>query len=124
MRNIELSEALFDAFSSGDEEAARALVDQELTAVQNYGPPMKLDELLAFSTAVNQVVKGFRYEDAIRTETETGFIEEHRVCGELPDGNQLNLAACVVGTVEDGKIIALREYVDTGAAIGLLKALQ
>ena len=57
-------------------------------------------------------------------ETETGFIEEHRVFGELPDGNQLNLAACVVGTVEDGKISALREYVDTGAAIGLMKALQ
>jgi ketosteroid isomerase-like protein len=32
--------------------------------------------------------------------------------------------ACVVADVEDGKIVQLREYVDTAAAAGLLAALS
>ena len=51
-------------------------------------------------------------------------VEEHRVCGTLPDGSNLDLAACVVADVRDGRICALREYMDTAAAAGLVAALS
>ena len=124
MNSIELAESLFAAFASGDEQKVRSLCAEDLQAIQNFAPPMSLDALLKFSLAVNELVEGFRYEDAIRTETSSGFVEEHRVCGTLPDGSELNLAACVVAEVEQGRITVLREYLDGAAARGLVKALS
>ena len=124
MTNTEIAEALFDAFASGDERTVRKLCAPDLQAIQNFGPPMSIDSLLKFSLAVHRLVANFRYEDAIRTATTDGFVEEHAVRGTLPDGSELNLAACVVAQVRDGRISQLREYVDGAAAHGLTKALS
>ena len=124
MENTAISEALFTALARGDDEHVRKLCAPELTARQNGNPPMNLDALLQFSQAVLRVVSNFRYENAIRSETATGFVEEHNVRGELPDGSQLDLAVCVVADVEDGQITSLREYLDTNEAAGLIAALS
>ncbi|WOJ92767.1 nuclear transport factor 2 family protein [Congregibacter variabilis] len=124
MDNTQICEALFDAFATGNEERARALCSPDLQAWQNSNPPMGLDLLLAFSKSVHSVVQDFRYEEAKRSATATGFVEEHRVRGTLPDGGSLDLAVCVVADVRDGKVVDLREYLDTSAASGLIAALS
>ena len=80
--------------------------------------------VLAALDSVLAVVQDFRYEEAICVATETGFVEEHFVRGRLPDGSALELAACVVAEIEEGKVTELREYVDGNAAAGLLAALS
>jgi len=124
VRNVEIAEALFAAFACGDVDAARALCAPDMQAIQNHGPAMTIDSLLEFSSAVTNVVQNFRYEDVVRSQTEGGFVEEHSVRGQLPDGSELKLAACVVADIKHGKITSLREYLDASAATGLLKALS
>ncbi len=124
MNNTQLGEALFDAFSEGDEERIRALCTPDMQARQNNNPPMDLESLLEFSRSVLRVVGNFRYEDARRSETATGFVEEHSVRGVLPDGSDLDLAVCVVADVRDGKVCDLREYLNVSAAAGLIAALS
>jgi len=119
-----IARSLFDAFASGDADTVRSLCTADMQATQNHGPVMDVDMLLSFTAAVLKVVDNFRYEDAIRTSTANGFVEEHSVRGTLPDGSELNLAACVVAELRDGSISRLREYLDGAAARGLLKALQ
>ena len=123
MEHTELARALFAALAEGDANTVRDLCTKDMRASQNHGPPMTVDSLLAFTQAVHRVVDDFRYENARRSATETGFVEEHSVRGTLPDGSELKLAACVVADVVDGRISSLREYVDGAAAAGLLKAL-
>ena len=122
MNNTEICKALFAAFTDGDEERVRSLCAPDLQAEQN-GRPMDLETLLQFSRAVQAVVTDFRYEDAKRSATDTGFVEEHSVRGVLPDGSTLDLAVCVVADVRDGKVCNLREYLDGAAAAGLAAAL-
>ncbi len=124
MDNNQLCEALFKAFANGDAAGVKAICAADLQAIQNGGEPMNLETLLGFTFAVLAIVKEFRYEDAIRSATDTGFVEEHLVRGTLPDGTELCLSACVVGEVENGKITLLREYVDSAAAAGLIAALS
>ena len=124
MTHTELARALFDAFTVGDEAAIRKLCSRDLQGSQNFGPAMGLDDLVTFTLAVQGVVDDFRYEDIVCTETDSGFVEEHLVCGRLADGGELKLAACVVAEVEDGQVVQLREYLDTLAAAPLLKALR
>ena len=84
---------------------------------------MSLDELLAFSAAVRRIMPDYHYADVVRMTTTSGFVEEHSVRGTLPDGEELRLAACVIGEIRDGRITELREYVDSVAARGLGRAL-
>ena len=123
MGNDELARALFAGLAGGDDEKVRALCSANMTATQNHGPVMSVDDLLQFNSAVQKVVNDFHYDEAVRTATEDGFVEEHKVCGTLPDGSKMSLAACVVGRVQDAKVTQLREYVDSARAAGLLKAL-
>ncbi len=124
MDNIEIAAALFDAFAEDDDLTVRNLCSPGLRARQNNGQPMDLETLLAFSAAVTRVVKDFRYCDPVRSQTKTGFVEEHAVRGTLPSGKTFDLAICVVADVKDGKIIDMREYFDTAAAAGLIAALR
>ena len=124
MDNTELCKTLFDAFAEGDQERVRTICTPDMQARQNNSPPMDLDTLLDFSRAVLRVVKDFRYEDAKRSSTATGFVEEHNVRGVLPDGSNLDVAVCVVADVRDSKVCHLREYLDLSAASGLIEALS
>ena len=124
MEKSDLCRQLFESFANGDEDRIRQLCSGKMQAIQNGGAPMNLETLLQFTFLVLKVVKNFRYEDAVRSATETGFVEEHRVCGRLPDGSFLNLFACVVGRVQDGKVVELREYFDSAAAANLAAALS
>jgi ketosteroid isomerase-like protein len=120
----DIARAFFVATAAGDKAAIRSLCSANLSATQNGGPTMDVEALARFAAAVKRVVPDFRYENAVRADTATGFVEEHDVCGTLPDGTGMRLAVCVVAAVSQGKITSLREYLDSAAAAGLIKALQ
>lgn len=124
MDNTELAEALFEAFAKGDADAVRGLCAPDMRARQNNAAPMDLETLLGFALAVQRMVGNFRYEEAVRSATATGFVEEHAVRGRLPDGSELDIAVCVVADVRDGKVVDVREYLDGVAAAGLIDALS
>ncbi|MEM1053525.1 MAG: nuclear transport factor 2 family protein [Pseudomonadota bacterium] len=124
MDRIKIARRFFAALEANDLESARALCADNFQGSQNGGPAIDLESLMQFTAAVHKVVPDFRYEDATRWETQGGFVEEHSVCGTLPDGDTFKLILCVVGEVAEGKIMKLREYVDSAAAAALLQALR
>ncbi len=123
MQKLEICEALFRAFATGDEARIRELCHSDVRVQQNNNPPVDLDTIIGFSKAVNAIVTDFRYEEARRSETAEGFLEEHHVRGTLPDGSSLDLNVCVVADLRDGRISDLREYLDMSAATGLVAAM-
>lgn len=124
MDNAEIAKQLFAALAGQDEAGVRRLCAPDMRVRQNNGRPMSLDTLLRFNAAVGRTVKEFRYEDAVRCATDTGFVEEHAVRGTLPDGTALELAVCIVATVKDGLVTDVREYLDSAASTGLAAALK
>ena len=122
--NVEVCKAFFSGTASGDGDAVRAVCAAEFKGSQNGGPDMDLDTLLGFALAVKKAIPDFRYDNAVRSQTDTGFVEEHDVLGTLPDGSQFSMPVVVVADVEDGRIFSMREYFDSRAAAGLLKALS
>ena len=120
MDNQQIAADLFSAFETGDMDTVRQLCAPQFRARQNLNNEFDVETLIQFSQAVSAIVKDFRYEDIIRSATDSGFVEEHTVRGTLPNGSQLTLVACVVADIENGKITRLREYVDTAAAAGLI----
>lgn len=124
MTHLQLAENLFAAFAAGRADAVRALCSADFSGRQNGGAPMTLDALLGFALTVKRVVPDLHYANIVRGATASGFVEEHDVCGSLPDGAPLALRVCVVADVVDGQVQRLREYFDTAAAAGLIAALN
>lgn len=124
MTHLHVAENLFAAFAAGRADAVRALCTTDFTGQQNGGAPMTLGALLGFALAVKQVVPDLHYANIVRGATASGFVEEHDVCGSLPDGTPLALPVWVVADVVDGQVQQLREYFDTAAAAGLIAALN
>jgi ketosteroid isomerase-like protein len=120
---VRRAQALFEAFQAGDERAVYALCSPDCQAIQNGGPAMTLQTLLRFSARVRSLMRDFRYEDCRRMPTPEGFVEEHRVCGTLPDGTVFEMIACIVADVRDDRITELREYFDSAQATRLAEAL-
>lgn len=120
----DLCQRFFEAATAGDGEAIAAVCAPGFEGSQNGGPTMGRDALVGFSLAVVGAVENFRYENAVRSTTDDTFVEEHDVCADLPDGTAFRLRVCVVGTVADGQITSLREYLDTARAAPLLQALS
>ena len=120
---IELAIRFFKA-AEDDPQRFRDICSPELQAIQNGGRPMSLETLISFGSAVRNTVKNFRYENAIRSETATGFVEEHDIKGTLPDSSELKMSVCVVAETANGRITAMREYFDLTAASGLGNALS
>jgi ketosteroid isomerase-like protein len=126
--NVEIAEAFFEALAGRneqgvDEQGVRMLCASNLRVRQNNDEPMDLEMLLGYTRAVQAVVKHFRYADAVRSATATGFVEEHAVRGTLPDGQPIDLVTCLVADVTNGKITEIREYTDTAAAADVIAAL-
>ena len=122
-QQLDLAIRFFKA-ATEEPENFREICSPDLKAIQNGGHPMDLETLISFGTAVKNAVKDFRYVNAIRSETETGFVEEHDIKGTLPDGSELNLSVCVVAETANGRITHMREYLDLTAAAGLAAALS
>lgn len=124
MSNADIAEALFAAFAAGDADAAKALCSPDLKASQNGGPLMDLATVLHFAIAVKTAAPDFRYEEAIRSVTDSGFVEEHRVRGTFTKGGKIDLTVCIVGQIEAGIITELREYFDPAGAAAIAAALR
>ena len=121
--HIKIARAVFDAFQTNDIEAVSRLCADNFQGSQNGNPGMDRASLIGFLGAVHAKVNDFRYEDIVCSATPDGFVEEHTVKGTLPDGEQFSLRLCVIGSITNGKVTQLREYLDTVGAAGLAKAL-
>jgi uncharacterized protein len=69
-------------------------------------------------------VPDLRMEAVRRRGIEGGFIEQHVLTGTMPNGEILHVVGCFVGTVEEGRITRLEEYVDGGQARALSALLR
>ncbi len=123
MNNEQLCEAFFNGTANADGTLLRSVCSESFTGSQNNGPAMSLNALIKFSAITAKAVANFHYENVVRGSTGDGFVEEHDVCCDLPDGTEFRMRLCCVGSVSHQKITSVREYFDSRGAAGLLKAL-
>ena len=57
-----------------------------------------------------------RYEVVRRVALPDGYLQEHVLRGTTSSGANLEMPACLIVTVDDGRISVLREYLDTAQA--------
>jgi ketosteroid isomerase-like protein len=117
----QLATRLFDAFERSDV----AVYDELVAADARFWNPFReidAQRLRDVLETGEPMVPGLRYDGPQRQvfADASGFVQRHIARGNGPDG-AMNLPACVVGLVHDGRLSRLEMYYDTFpvTAVGL-----
>lgn len=118
--NLELCDLFFAAISRGDIDAVRAIYAPDAVIWHNDEKAEQTpDRNLKVLGWVTRNIKDMRYEEVRRHATPTGFVEQHVLRGVAPNGAPLEIPACIVCEVRDGRITRLDEYLDSAQTAAL-----
>jgi ketosteroid isomerase-like protein len=117
---LEIAGQLFNAVTAGDVAAVEQLYAPECIVWHNFdNAGQTVAENLATLRWLTTNVANLRYEEVRRQELPNGFLQQHVLRGTSVTGEQVDMPTCMIGTIADGKIIRLEEYLDS-AHIGRL----
>jgi ketosteroid isomerase-like protein len=109
------------AAQAGDMETVRDCYTADATLWLNVtGRTLKADDHIASIKAMRGRVNNLRYEDIQVKPFDGGYVQQHMVYGDLPDGGKFEVAACFVVQVRDGKIAHREEYIDSASIAPVL----
>lgn len=118
---LDVAERLFRAIPAGDIEAVRALYAPDAVIWHNDDQRQQTPEQnLRVLAWVATNIKELRYDDIRRQPTPAGFVQQHVLRGIAPNGQPLEVPACIVCTVVEGRITRLDEYLDS-AQVAVLR---
>ena len=117
---ITTHDPFFAAISRGDIDAVRAIYAPDAVIWHNDEKAEQTpDRNLKVLGWVTRNIRDMRYEEVRRHETPTGFVEQHVLRGVAPNGAPLEIPACIVCEVRDGRITRLDEYLDSAQTAAL-----
>jgi len=117
---LELADRFFAAIPKGDLETVRAIYAPDaLIWHNNDQTTQNVEQNLAVLGWVTKNISALRYEEIRRHVTPSGFVQQHVLRGTAPNGKPLEVPACILCTVVNGRITRLDEYLDSAQLAGL-----
>lgn len=115
MRSPEqIAENLIRAVTTGDMSLAESLYAEDAVLWQNTsGETVDVQRALRTIAWLHKTIQDLAHTNVTRQVWEDGFVQQHRMTGKTPAGKDLVVDACMVATVKDGKLIEVREYMDS-----------
>ena len=118
---LELADRFFAAIPKGDLETVRAIYAPDAVIWHNNDQATQsVEQNLQVLAWVTKNIVGLRYEEIRRHVTPSGFVQQHILRGTAPNGKALEVPACILCTVKNGRITRLDEYLDS-AQVAVLR---
>ena len=110
----QIAERFFDAVSAGRIDDVMALYAIDAVIWHNHdGVEQTVAENLQTLTWMATRLGGVEYTQVRRSVTNPGFVQQHVLVATNRRGERVEVPACVVGTVRDGLITRIDEYLDS-----------
>lgn len=121
-RALEIARRLMEGISAGDVDAVGALYHDDLVGWRNVdGRELDRRQMLKIVDFLGTRVKDLRYEQIRVQPTASGYVQQHVLRATASDGTRVEMPACLVVELADGKIRRLDEYMDSAALAPLLR---
>ena len=107
------AEKFFDAIERGDPDTIHATYADDVAIWHNTDRETitREDNLVVLRAFIERAPKR-RYTDRRLVVFPGGFVQQHLLIAEQANGKVLELPACIVCAVENGRITRLDEYID------------
>lgn len=110
---LAVAQRFTDALNAGDADAVRAIYSTDAKIWHNFDQAFQsVDENIRTLVWLHSVLKDVDYDIRRREVTSDGFFQQHVLRGKLPSGEVFAMPACAICKVENGRIVALDEYLD------------
>lgn len=109
-------ERFFAALEAGDFASVEALYHPDAVMWLNDGTERDVAGTLAVLRGLHAVIDGFRYDVARRHVVDGGVVQQHALCGRLPDGTEVRMPAAMYLEIADGRVRRIEEYLDSAHA--------
>ena len=117
---LAVAERLFAAIEAGDIDAVRDLYAPDAVVWHNTdGVEQDVEANLATLRWCADNLGGMRYADVRRRIDDDGFVQQHVLVAGGRSGTPVEVPACIVATIRNGRISRIDEYLDS-AQVALL----
>ncbi|KRB41005.1 MAG: nuclear transport factor 2 family protein [Pseudomonadota bacterium] len=109
-----LAARLFDAIERGDVDGVADCYAPDLVVWHNFDnlDQSREDNLKTLAGMIERISER-RYEQRRVDVFDGGFVQQHVLTGRRKDGVYVSMPGVLVGTLKDGKISRLNEYLDS-----------
>ena len=119
---LAVADRMFRAIETGDLDALRAVYADDVVVWTNFDDTEQpIDRAMSIVGWLCSKLADRRYDVKRRELIEGGFLQQHVLRGTAPNGTAVAMPACIVGTVTDGRITRVEEYLDPAGVAALLK---
>jgi ketosteroid isomerase-like protein len=116
----QLASRLIAAISDNDIDALRGVYASDVVIWHNFDQvEQSLEDNLKVMMWMAKRMPDKHYDEIRRQPTPNGFVQQHVLRGTAPDGTAVEIPACLIVTIADGRITRLEEYLDTKDAAAL-----
>ncbi|MEQ9452463.1 MAG: nuclear transport factor 2 family protein [Pseudomonadales bacterium] len=110
------AERLFHTVEYGDLEQLREIFTDGAVVWHNTDDALTdVETTIANLHRIRSTAEVFHYADIRREPTPAGFVQQHTLVLELPDGPQIRDLCCCICRVEEGRIAHMDAYHDSAA---------
>jgi len=119
-QNVAAARRLIECVIGGDIAGVDALYHDDIRCWRNLDGRELVKKQALKTVQFLATLDELSYEDIRVAPTPTGFVQQHILCCTTSSGEEVRVDACLVGTVEDGQIVRIDEYVDSAAMAPLM----
>ena len=113
-QHLELAERLFKAIEAGDIEAVKEIYAPDAEIWHNTDNLVQSPADNARTlTWITTHLRDMAYTEVRRVATEDGFVQQHVLVLTNRRGERVEIPACIVVRIADGRITRLDEYLDS-----------
>ena len=118
-----LANQFMTALEQADESAIRRFYADNAAIWHNFdGLEQTVEDNIASLHWLRGHLVDIRYADVVHSDIADGLLQRHVMTGKSASGELLAMPACVIFTIEDGRITRLEEYLDPTPLLGLIAA--
>ena len=119
--HLDLAERFFKAIEAGDIEAVKEIYAPAAEIWHNTDGVVQapVDNARTL-TWITQNLKDLAYTEIRRSATDDGFVQQHVLVATNRAGQRIEVPACIVTIVVDGRITRLDEYIDSAAIAAIM----
>lgn len=119
---LEVARRLMAAIEAGDVATVAELYADDMLGWRNIDRrELGKASMLRIIEFLAKQVRDLHYSGIRVQPTPTGYVQQHVLHATAADGTRVEAPACLVVSVEGGKIRRLDEYLDAAAVAALLK---
>ena len=119
---LAIADRFFAAIEAGDIERVRAIYAPDAEIWHNTdGLVQGPDDNARTLTWITGNLRDVSYTKVKRSATDDGFVQQHVLVATNRAGNRVEVPACIVTTIVDGRITRLDEYLDSASVAVIME---